>query len=95
MGESKPMTLDEAFREALNDKGELLDKLEPQMRERVDAGTMSKVTSQKWVLASECLLSARTHYKNREFKDAAFLFSRCCVNIGELMGRADKEKKES
>jgi hypothetical protein len=91
------MTLEEAFRKVIHDKMKLLkEKIKPQMDERLKLETVTPVTAQHYTMAVDNFDKALVELaRGEDYQEAVYFFSRGCVNMGELLGKAEKEKKAS
>lgn len=89
------MTIEEAMRQVVEEKRILLqDKIKPQLDDRLQRKTITPVTAQKYQMALDNFDKALVELiKGADYHEAVYFFSRGCVNLGELIGRADKEKK--
>lgn len=93
--ENKDLSLLDALRKVLEERREYAVGLVEQLQERVANGIITKLTAQHHVTALDNLDAADLALDKREYYNALYFLSRACVNLGELIGRADKEKKAS
>ena len=91
------LTLEEAARTVIHEKQQLMmSRIKPQMEERLQQKTMTPITAQHFAKAVDNFDKALVELsKGEDYHQAMYFFSRGCVNLGELTGRADKEKKAS
>ncbi len=91
------MTIEEAMRQVIEEKQILLqDKIKPQLDDRLQRKTITPITAQKYQLALDNFDKSLIELtKGTDYHEAVYFFSRGCVNLGELTGRADKEKKSA
>lgn len=89
------MTLEEAVRKVIQEKQALLrDNIKPQMEERLRQKTITPLTAQHFQTAVDAFDKALVELdKGEAYHEAMYFFSRGCVNLGELTGKALKEKK--
>lgn len=87
------MTLTELFLEAIEGKLGLADVIYKQMQPFYDAGVISQESMGKIKLAQESLKACKMRLST-EPKDAIYLFSRGCWNLGEAVGRGRFERDQ-
>lgn len=88
-------SLIEAFRRILREKQGYAVGMTATIQERLDRKTISPLTVQSHRLALDNLDASQVSLDKSELYNALHFFSRACANLGELIGRAEKEKKSS
>jgi hypothetical protein len=88
-------TLLDSFQEIMKTKQEYADSLSPSLEKKLAAGTLSTLTAQHHTMALRNLEAAKLKLKIWDYDKALHHFSRACANLGEFIGRADRDKKST
>lgn len=82
----------EVLRVEIERKTEVLKKIREQMG---DLAAYSQDTLKALNLAEMSIVGAGAALREMKTKDAIYLYGRCCENVGILLERGRKEKKET
>lgn len=86
-------TLFDAFKKIIEEKREYATGMTPQVSTKLSLKQITPITAQHHKLAIDNLDACSILLDKGEHDEAFHFFSRACANLGELIGRADKEKK--
>jgi hypothetical protein len=93
----EPLSLVEAAQKVIKEKQDLLLKhIKPQLEDLLKREITSPLTAQHFQLAVDNFDKSLIELnKGEDYYQAMYFFSRGCVNLGQLQGKVEKEKKAS